>query len=254
MWLEDGLEQRTHPLCAQPIEGELGDKAIASKGSEGLEERMPSLHIVATVRAEKGDPRMRQLTNEKADEREARFIRPLEVVEHDEERRVLGKRVEDLLERDRDPVTLEKRRRRRPCHAAPELREQRRGVRAVLGDEAPERAVAFLTFGRAHRSNERPIGQACLGLEGGPPEQFEATMDGEFGRFACHGGLADAGFPGDHREAPLTFGGVGEKLYQTRELFLATHDDRADKLTRWPRWNRRTRKRYRSAWGRPGLV
>lgn len=134
---------------------------------------------------------------------DGRLVEPLRVVDHHEQRRILGRSGEEVERRrpGREPVEVDAR-------AETECGSQRVGSRLRERVQVPQR--------RPHQLEQPGEGDLALGRDAAGPEDLHSR-----GALACElqqGGLAGTGFAADHQESAGSEAGGVEQLHDPGAL------------------------------------
>jgi len=152
---------------------------------------------------EQGDVRAR--LSDRAQQREARLVGPVEIVEDERERRHSRRRAEDGDNRLAQPLGA-------PCLCRAErCGEQLQRPRIVAQEIAEQR-------------DPGQIGRRIVAIEGAPARDAHPLARGVRARPLGQRGLADTGFPAEQQHAAPPGTGLGKGVAQRRLLAHATDE------------------------------
>ena len=183
-------------------------------------QRMAAVHLVGAVGDDRQHALRRHRAGEEGEERPRRAVRPVDVLEQQQDGLLAAETVEEREQRLEQAALGGAGDLVRAAHAARDvdLRQQRgqldvRGVRQVV-----DRRVVIARE-RPQRGDERRVGQLALPqLDALAPEHARAGLAGAVAQLGHEPGLADAGLAGHERERRAAVGGLGERRFELREL------------------------------------
>ena len=166
-------------------------------------------------------PRRGTRPDEMAHEPERRRVRPVDVLEDDEERPLRADADEQVGDRRVQPVALGvrigRRRRGRVADTGREPREEARQLAATLGEVRAQRVRIGVAHEVLECRRERPVGRADGGVA--VAVEHRCALGGDLaGELAHEPALAGAGLAGEKRRAAPFPGGTGQERPERREL------------------------------------
>jgi hypothetical protein len=229
----DRLDRLLRKLEAAPARGECGQlggvetseadpngRPVPLEVAEDRRQGVPLGQLAATIGADH-EHAVERSGGELAKQEQRGAVRPVEVVEHEQQRLTLGEALDEIRDRREQPAPLHLRLagriRREPRNARSQLGHQTDGVETVAPQNRLELVVRRL--GEAARECLDPGAERC------PILLATAVHDGETRRTAGELGrasrLADAPFAGDQDERALAAGGLVEQRREAFELLRA---------------------------------
>ena len=237
----DQVRRRREPRGHLDVAGDLalGETAqqeaardrLARQVAERLEEGMLSAELDVAVRADDEEARAPHLAGEELEEQQRGRVRPVEVVEDEDEGLVGGRVAEERRDAVEEAETrllgLEGRQRRQVGEPLTHLRDELRDVgraRPHLGADVPRVAVVQVGADDLHPG---PVGGCAPRLVAAAPQHLEATQPRVRAELARGARLADAGLAGEQHELPLARARRVDARAQLLELALAADEDAA---------------------------
>ena len=184
-------------------------------------QRMAAVQLVGAVGGDDEDRLVGQRGGQEAQERPRGRVGPVQVLDHEQDGRLAGQRVEQREQR------LEHARLVVAAVARPALAEagQQRGeLRAHGRRELLQHRVAVARE-LAQGGDERRVGELALGeLHAVAAQHAHAALAGAAGELADQAGLADAGLPRHEGQRRAPVGRLEQGALELRELPLAAHE------------------------------
>ena len=204
---------------------ETGERQVASvtrQRSQDLGDVRVLSRLHCSVRRHDEHRRVAQLVHEELQQEQRRRVGPLQVVEDEHQRCVVGTTPEERRHRIEEVearVLRLWRDGRRWRLQPPQLRHELREVWRTGPVRNPWQA------GPDHL-NPRPVGRSPLALPAPPPEHEVTPRRGLTRQLLHEPGLPDARLPDDEEEASAAGGGVFQTRAQLHELVVSTDEDR----------------------------
>jgi hypothetical protein len=210
------------------------DPLHAARGEQLCEERsqrMAAVQLVAAV----GDDEQQTLVAHAARQEEQQVPRgaigPMQVLDHDRERLLFGKPLEDSeqeLEQPRLADRAQAEALRAWDGASSELREQTDHLAAGLAEDSVELVVVEVAGEVAQRRDDRRERDLTLAqLDALAREGQPAVERDPLGERVHEPALADAGLAGDHDHAGCALGGSFDRRFERRQLRASADQLRA---------------------------
>ncbi len=206
----EDLEEGSHRFGGEPVEPDMFVLRLPAQGAEGNAQGMVLARLGVAVGAHHEDRMARRLAGQMAEGVDGALVRPVEVVEAEEDRGPGGAGHDQPGQRVEEPVALLRGRER---HGVGEIGQpfaqrrfqlgQRRPAGAQVGAELV--AVGGERQGLQQLGEGRP-GRHPLALETVSPQDLGAVACRPLGQLLHQPGLADAWFAG-HQHQPAPAGG-----------------------------------------------
>ncbi len=169
-----------------------------------------------------------EVAGQKAQEEQRRWVRPVQIVEHQDERRATARGTHQSGDRVEEPearlLDLEHRSRRLLAETCDDFGHDLRDVRGPRPEVAAER------FGVGHLGVASDDAQPGMkrrragAFPAAPPEHDRPPGAGDRGELVCEPCLADAGLAGEKEQAALARDGGGQTLAEQVELDVTSDE------------------------------
>ena len=220
----DAFDQTPDVGLAQTDEQQSLGGGDARQLGERLRQRLPAPDRLVAVRAEDEKTRVLHLAGQKLQKEERGRIRPMEIVEH-EQQRLSGR---DVLEKRRHTVEeskafllrLQLRRRRKIRQPFTDGREHSGDVGGPSPHGAQQVFCAGGLYVPAHRLDPGPVFRRAASFVAATPENSHPALLGMGGELLCRAGLADARLTPEQQDPAAPAESLFDRHAERHELLL----------------------------------
>ncbi len=224
---EDALQLLGDPGAVQRPQLRQRHAVVVLELGEHLAHRMVGRQLAGAVGDHRGDPLGAQRAHEEADEVLRRAVHPVEVLEHDQDRRAAAEHAEQEDERLVEPrlgvpvgLCLAGHR-----HAGRQVRERAHELGADLGPELLQRGREVGRRDATERGGQRRVGElAAVELDAVAAQHDRALLLRPALGLAHQPRLADPGLPDQQRHRRRARRGASQQVVEHVELRLALDD------------------------------
>ena len=202
--VQDGRDHLGHVRRGHGGDGDRLRQAGAPPDLHRARQRMPPVELVASVGGQEHHAASREPPRRVVEELARRAVRPVDVVEHEEQASILGPQLQQRHDRLEEPqlrlggIAL-----RRAGWAVRELREELCQLAGRGPERRAERSRILVGEVVADRLDERQVRERELRLGAAAPEDVAAELAGPARQLGREPRLADPGLTGEQREAAV---------------------------------------------------
>ncbi len=227
----DRIEKRAEIGLAETAQPQLVEVLLPAGRRDHGGERMLAVDLGVTVRANDQDRVVRDEVHDVIEHGDRAAVRPMEVVEDDDEGRQARDGDHELCDRIEQPHPLLVRaERRRLADVAQDIAQPRGDAgedRGSLAEGCVQLIPIELPGSVDHRFGECAVRGLPFALVAGTADDGRDALAGKIGEFLEHAGLADARLPAEHHDAALAVAYFVEPVGQAPHLAGAADERRA---------------------------
>jgi hypothetical protein len=221
------LDERGHIRLGEPAEAHLLRHEAAQLG-KARGDGLVLGGLVFAIRPHEDDIHLRKLAREEVEHEQGRFVRCVEVLEHEQDRLLLRRATHELGDRVEEPearaVRIEGTRSGQIGVEVGELGQELREVGGPFAEQHPERFRILRPHERSERLHPRPVRRRAARLPAAAPQHVRPSLLRPAGEFVGEAALADPRLADEQEEPPTAGQRVVEPGLERVELPLAADE------------------------------